>query len=114
MAKVILIVEDEAKILKDLAKGARRRGAINLSLDRLKRDFLQLSKGDRKYYLCIPDRGKAISVALQKIAKEGDIVVICGKGHETYIDYGGEDRYWSETEAVKEALRGGCLSVSTS
>jgi len=53
----------------------------------------------------IPDRGEAIKFAIQKLAKKGDIVVICGKGHEQSMCYGKKEYPWSDQETVKKALK---------
>lgn len=52
-------------------------------------------------YVAIPDRRKAIEYAL-KNAKKGDIILLAGKGHETYQLVCGVREYFSEAEIVKE------------
>jgi len=52
----------------------------------------------------IPDRKEAIFKALD-IAKEGDIVLIAGKGHEEYQEIGGNRIPFSDRECVKEYFR---------
>ncbi len=54
----------------------------------------------------IPERGEAIYYAINKLAKKGDVVVICGKGHERSMGYNGIEYPWSDEEAVKDALKG--------
>lgn len=49
------------------------------------------------------DRAKAIEIAVQK-AKKDDIIVIAGKGHETYQIIGREKRHFDDREAVQSAL----------
>lgn len=49
------------------------------------------------------DRGEAIKEA-GKIAKQGDIVLLMGKGHETYQEIRGTKYPWSEMEKLKQAL----------
>ena len=68
--------------------------------------FKTLKESDKHYFLRIPERGEAISFAIQKLAKKGDIVVICGKGHEQSMAYDGKEYDWSDHEAVKMALKG--------
>lgn len=85
--------EDERKIIRDISTGVR---GVN-------------NKNHTSYE--IPDRGEAISFAIQSLARQGDIVVICGKGHEKYIDYNGIDYLWSDEEAVKTALDGGVFRI---
>lgn len=53
----------------------------------------------------IPDRQEAISFAINKLAKKGDIVALFGKGPEQSMCYGTEELPWSEEAAVKKALQ---------
>ena len=52
----------------------------------------------------IVDRKDAIAKAMQK-AKEGDVIVLAGKGQETYQIIGHEKRHLDEREVVAEILR---------
>ena len=57
-------------------------------------------------YKVIPDRKEAIIYALS-YAKEGDTVLLCGKGHEDYeIDKNGKHPF-SETEIINGYNSGG-------
>ncbi len=47
-----------------------------------------------------PDRRSAIELALKKIAKEGDTVVIAGKGHEDYQEIKGRRIHFDDREEV--------------
>ena len=58
-----------------------------------------------KAYYKIPDRQEAINFAIQKLAKKGDTVVICGKGHEKSMCFGHTEYPWSDQEAAKKALK---------
>ena len=51
----------------------------------------------------IENRRQAIRHALS-IAKEGDIVVLAGKGHETYQEIRGTKRPFNEKTVVRELL----------
>ena len=51
----------------------------------------------------IPDRKEAIGYALKK-AKSEDIVILAGKGHETYQVIGKEKLHFDEREIVAEFL----------
>jgi len=66
----------------------------------------QIKKGFVKKTLCyeIPDRNQAINTAINKLAKKGDVVIICGKGHEQSMCFGTEETSWSEHKAVRRAL----------
>jgi UDP-N-acetylmuramoyl-L-alanyl-D-glutamate--2,6-diaminopimelate ligase len=50
------------------------------------------------------DRGKAIRIALCEQAKPGNIVVIAGKGHETYQIVGDQTLHFDDREVAREAL----------
>ena len=55
-------------------------------------------------YTQLPNRQDAFNLAI-KIAKSGDTVISCGKGHETSILLGKTDYPWSESEAFRTAFR---------
>lgn len=52
----------------------------------------------------VPGRTKAIRYALKQAAPD-DVIVLCGKGHETYQEIGHEKRHLDEREIVAEYLR---------
>ncbi len=52
----------------------------------------------------ILDRTKAIQIALTK-AKAGDIVLVAGKGHETYQDIKGVKTHFSDKEKIQEIFQ---------
>lgn len=52
----------------------------------------------------IPDRREAIGYALMQ-AKKNDVVLLAGKGHETYQTVKGENLYFNEREIVAEILK---------
>lgn len=54
-------------------------------------------------YLIISDRREAIQQAIQK-AEPGDVVLIAGKGHETYQIVGTEKFHFDDREIAGEAL----------
>ena len=55
-------------------------------------------------YLTISDRKLAIERAIRE-AHAGDVVVIAGKGHETYQEIGSERRSFDDLEIAQDALR---------
>ena len=65
--------------------------------------ILKTMEKKAKNYLEIPERGEAIAAALS-LAEKGDTVVICGKGHEKSMCYGGIEHPWSDQESVRQAL----------
>jgi UDP-N-acetylmuramoyl-L-alanyl-D-glutamate--2,6-diaminopimelate ligase len=61
---------------------------------------------DRSRYDIIADRREAIYRAIG-MARPGDLVVIAGKGHETYQIIGSEVRHFDDREVAREALSKG-------
>ncbi|MDR7522181.1 MAG: UDP-N-acetylmuramoyl-L-alanyl-D-glutamate--2,6-diaminopimelate ligase [Armatimonadota bacterium] len=51
-----------------------------------------------------PDRRRAIAVAIAA-ARPGDLVVVAGKGHETYQEIAGVKHPFDDRQVVREALR---------
>lgn len=77
--------EDVMEISQEIAEGIRRKHL------------------DKDYYI-IPDRREALRFALSK-AQKGDMVVICGKGHERSLNIDGKEIEWSDREEMKRLLR---------
>ncbi len=73
-------------ILEQMAKGARRAGGVE------GRDFLR-----------IPDRTAAI-VAAVELARPGDVVIACGKGHEQSMCFGQVEHPWRDQTVLAWAL----------
>lgn len=78
--------EDPAVILAAIAAGAEQHGGVN------GRDFE-----------VIPDRTAAIE-RICGVARPGDTVVLCGKGHERTIEYDGYDVEWDEAGVARGVL----------
>lgn len=73
-------------ILEEMAAGAKsRRGREGVTFWR------------------IPDRGAAIKFAVE-LARPGDIVLVCGKGHEQSMCFGAREVAWDDRIAVRAAL----------
>ena len=81
-------------ILEEMAAGARRCP-----------ELVEGSKGGREgeTFWRVPDRGEAIKFAL-RLAKEGDIVLACGKGHEQSMCFGKTEYLWDDRTAMRAAL----------
>ena len=74
--------EDPEKIIYDIAK----------------------SYDDKSKYIIEPDREKAIQLAV-RMAQEGDMIVLAGKGHETYQLINGVKVPFSERDIVREEAK---------
>ncbi|MCL5411625.1 MAG: UDP-N-acetylmuramoyl-L-alanyl-D-glutamate--2,6-diaminopimelate ligase [Patescibacteria group bacterium] len=79
--------EDLNQIMAEISEGIVRSGGV------LNKTFWM--EGDRQ---------KAINYAIRKLARAGDTIIICGKGHEKSLCVGTEEIPWSDQEAVKKAL----------
>ncbi len=79
--------EDVGEILAALAVGAEATGA---------------REGER--FWRVPDRRAAIEYALG-LARAGDVVLLCGKGHERTLERGSEALPWDEAAEARAALR---------
>jgi UDP-N-acetylmuramoyl-L-alanyl-D-glutamate--2,6-diaminopimelate ligase len=79
-------LEDPRAINEAIADGARGAGAV-----------------DGESLLVIDDRREAIARAMA-MAREGDVVLLAGKGHETSIFYGADKLPWDDREAARDAL----------
>jgi UDP-N-acetylmuramoyl-L-alanyl-D-glutamate--2,6-diaminopimelate ligase len=51
----------------------------------------------------VPDRGRAIYFALT-LARPGDVVLLCGKGHEQSMAFGATEYPWDDRRAAQAAL----------
>ncbi len=80
-------LEDPRIINESIADAARAAGAR-----------------DGETLFVIDDRHAAINHAIG-LAREGDLILLAGKGHEKTIIYGTEGRRWDEKEVARRALR---------
>ena len=89
--KTILTAEDPrteslAVILDEMAQGAIGEGGI-----------------EGKTFWRVPDRGEALRFAV-RMAKPGDLVISCGKGHEQSMCFGESEYPWDDRVAMRAAL----------
>ena len=91
--------EDVNEIIDQISGGCLKAGAKEKNLN----NIYYLS--GKKFFFRIPDRREAIRFAIQKLAKKGDVVVICGKGHEKSMCFGKTEYPWSDQNETREALR---------
>ena len=66
-------------------------------------DILPGMEGTSTPYVVVEDRIEAIHYAMDHAQKD-DVIVLCGKGHETYQEVGREKRHMDEREIVAEYL----------
>jgi UDP-N-acetylmuramoyl-L-alanyl-D-glutamate--2,6-diaminopimelate ligase len=87
--------EDPAAIIAEIVGGLERAGARRLSADALR-------AGERGFAV-EPDRRAAIALAVAA-AREGDAVLVAGKGHEPYQIVGKERLPFSDRDEARRAL----------
>jgi UDP-N-acetylmuramoyl-L-alanyl-D-glutamate--2,6-diaminopimelate ligase len=73
-------------ILAEMAAGAESKGGV-----------------EGRSFWRIPDRGEAIRFAV-KLARPGDVVIACGKGHEQSMCFGEIEYAWDDRIALRAAL----------
>jgi UDP-N-acetylmuramoyl-L-alanyl-D-glutamate--2,6-diaminopimelate ligase len=73
-------------ILGEMAEGARARGGI-----------------EGQTFWRVPDRGQALRFAVS-LARPGDIVIACGKGHEQSMCFGEIEYPWDDRQALQAVL----------
>ena len=80
-----------------------RTESLGSILEEMNEGFL-LHKGiEGKNYWRIADRRDAIRFAF-RIAIKGDIVIVCGKGHEQSMCFGNQEYLWDDRTACRAAL----------
>ena len=93
---VVLTAEDPrteslAAILNEMAQGCIDRGGV-----------------EGETFWRVMDRGRALVFGCS-LARHGDIVMACGKGHEQSMCFGTTEYAWDDREALRAALRGAPL-----
>ncbi|WP_110929329.1 UDP-N-acetylmuramoyl-L-alanyl-D-glutamate--2,6-diaminopimelate ligase [Bacillus massiliglaciei] len=63
-----------------------------------------MKEGASGNYLVLEDRREAIGYAVEQ-AQEGDVVIIAGKGHETYQDINGSKTHFDDREEARKAIK---------
>lgn len=87
--------EDPDEIISDILPGLEKSGLRRMSAAK--------ARTGEKGYLVEADRGAAIALALS-LAKEGDTVLIAGKGHEPYQEIAGKREHFDDVEEARKAL----------
>jgi UDP-N-acetylmuramoyl-L-alanyl-D-glutamate--2,6-diaminopimelate ligase len=76
--------EEPVAIIEEIEAGIKSTGAV---------------------YQLVPDRRMAIGVAIS-MAQKGDVVVIAGKGHETYQEFKDKKRvHFDDREVTREFIQ---------
>lgn len=99
-ADIVILTADDprdesvADINRQITPGCLKTGMTEISKD----------GSGKKGFILIDDRKKAIEKALN-IAEKGDVIVICGKGHEKSMAIGDLEIPWSDFNITTELLK---------
>ncbi len=77
---------------------------VNAITEQIVGGFVAGGRTEGADFIRVPDRTEAISTAIE-MAREGDIILACGKAHEKSMCYGVTETPWDEFAVVKRALR---------
>jgi UDP-N-acetylmuramoyl-L-alanyl-D-glutamate--2,6-diaminopimelate ligase len=89
--------EDPLEIIREIEGGVEKNRAIKVSPEEL------AVSGTRKCYTILPDRKKAIELAVGLAGKD-DTVLIAGKGHEDYQIVGDQRFPFDDRQVTRQAL----------
>ncbi len=114
LANIALITSDDTRnekvenINKQIISGIdfKKSELIDYQTIKNKKQIQEIIKLSKKkfVYFNIPNRQDAFNLAI-KLAQTKDVVIACGKGHETTILHGHTEYPWSEAEAFRTAFR---------
>ena len=96
MGRIAAELSDSVVLTSDNPRGENAYAILH--------DILSGMAGSKTPFAVIEERRKAISFALSA-AEAGDVVLLAGKGHETYQIIGDETLPLDEREVVKEKLK---------
>ena len=78
---------------------------VNQIIEEIAQGVLRYEAKEGKTLFRIPDREEAIKFAIQNLAQKGDIVAVCGKGHQKSFYQGKETLPWDEHQVIKMSLK---------
>jgi UDP-N-acetylmuramoyl-L-alanyl-D-glutamate--2,6-diaminopimelate ligase len=96
MAKICVEMSDKVIITSDNPRNEEPQDIINDML-------VGVDKQHQSKTLVIVDRREAIKTAVM-LAREGDIVLVAGKGHETYQEIKGVKHHFDDKEVLKDIM----------
>ncbi|MFA5072696.1 MAG: UDP-N-acetylmuramoyl-L-alanyl-D-glutamate--2,6-diaminopimelate ligase [Nitrospirota bacterium] len=90
--------EDPLAIIREI-----EQGMAGIGIKTEYKDPVVAISGKKPYYV-LPDRQEAIAAAI-RMAMPGDIIVLAGKGHETYQIIGSNKMPFDDREAARQEIR---------
>jgi UDP-N-acetylmuramoyl-L-alanyl-D-glutamate--2,6-diaminopimelate ligase len=100
-----LMAETSAELsdLSVLTAEDPRTESLDAILDEMAEGAMSRGGREGETFWRVPDRGEAIRFALS-LARPGDIVLSCGKGHEQSMCFGKTEYLWDDRTAMRAAL----------
>ncbi len=80
-----------------------RTESLDVILEEMAAGATHVGGREGRTFWRVPDRGEAIRFAL-KLARPGDVVLACGKGHEQSMCFGRVEHAWDDRIAMRAAL----------
>lgn len=80
-----------------------RTEALDLILEDMAQAATEAGGVEGETFWRVPDRGEAIRQAVRQ-AKPGDLLIVCGKGHEQSMCFGMQEYPWDDRTAMRAAL----------
>lgn len=90
--------EDPMDIIRQIEQGVRDEGFTGMSSSSNNKPL------EAGHYRIMPDRGEAIRWAVEHLEAH-DILLVAGKGHETYQEINGVQYPFDDRETVRDALK---------
>jgi len=98
------VVSQNCDIAIVTADDTRNENVVDINQQIISGFDKKFIKNKKFTFYDIPNRQDAFNLAV-KLAKSGDTIVACGKGHETSILHGNTEYPWSESDAFLTAFR---------
>ena len=82
-----------------------RTESLDAILETMAQAAIRVGGVEGETFVRAPDRGQALLRACQA-ARAGDVVIVCGKGHEQSMAFGTVEYPWDDRDALRAALNG--------
>jgi UDP-N-acetylmuramoyl-L-alanyl-D-glutamate--2,6-diaminopimelate ligase len=80
-----------------------RTESLDAIIAQIEEGLIRAGRVKNRDYFIVNDRAEAIEFAV-RLARRGDVVIACGKGHERSLCFGTTEYPWSDQEAMSAAL----------
>lgn len=98
------VAAQKADLMVLTAEDPRTESLLSI-LEDMKTAAIESGAIENETMWTVPDRGRAIDFAC-RLARAGDVLLVCGKGHEQSMCFGKIEHPWDDREALRSALHG--------